>query len=76
MNPFELFMIAKLLANQADSDAFLRRAVSTMYYAMFHDMHRRRRAVGRSRRGFPSRPRLAARMQVGKSPCAQKSLQQ
>lgn len=36
MNPFELFMVANLLANQAASDAFLRRAVSTMYYAIFH----------------------------------------
>ena len=36
MNPFELFMVSNLLANRADSDAFLRRAVSTMYYAIFH----------------------------------------
>ena len=36
MNPHELIILARVLANLEGSDAFLRKAVSASYYAMFH----------------------------------------
>lgn len=36
MNPHDLLILARMLANLEGSDAFLRKAVSASYYAMFH----------------------------------------
>ena len=36
MNPHDLIILARALANLAVSDAYLRKAVSAGYYAMFH----------------------------------------
>ena len=36
MIPHELIIIARMLANHEGSDAFLRKAISAGYYAMFH----------------------------------------